>query len=87
MIKHSLLHHIKSGLHFNIPVCCVLRWSLENFFGVGPIARKRLEESGIDPKECCGSDYVPCMIFHNWKDAKLRTRRYKYDGQRKETSG
>lgn len=71
MKKHSLFYHIKMGLHFNIPICCVLRWSLENFFGVSRQATDRLKESGINPKDCCGSEYVPCLIFHGWKDAKL----------------
>ena len=68
--------HIKSGIRYHIPVCCIIRFIWDNILGYQSAILRKAQyrpELYFEYKDGCWiSDYVPCMIFHSFEDAGLK---------------
>lgn len=52
------MRHLFLGIGFGFPLCCVLRWTVEHWFGDKGQAKRR----GM--RRTAHGAYVPCGVFH-----------------------
>jgi hypothetical protein len=66
----EILRHLRNGLHFEYPPCCVLQWVLGHALGVGEQCRRRGTVRASRPN---GREkvWVPC-IWHRGRCAGWR---------------